>query len=156
MSRTEELLERFKDKLLFVEKKKEGIESLKELIDMEEDSIRKLTRPHLNSIVGQSIYSKDSVNSKKMDIRLYKVVENSKSRMYYDQLREKNASDQSDSPYFWDRAIYVVVRENKDIMALNNYLLARDCQINQGITDRDYKEKNNHLLLYLEVFDQYY
>ncbi|PRY83395.1 hypothetical protein [Alkalibacterium olivapovliticus] len=156
MSRIEALLEQYKDKLVIVDEKKDGLSSLRELVDLTEEPIEKLTAPHLNSIIGESIYSKDPPNTDELNMTLFKVVENEKSKRYYNDLNKIIQSSSPEPLYFWDRAIYCIVKDNRDILALDNLQLLYDYQVNQGITKKEYKEKSTDLLRYLEVFDMYY
>ncbi|MCC5896111.1 MAG: hypothetical protein JJU16_11685 [Alkalibacterium sp.] len=155
MSRLEELLEQHKDKLIFVEQKKEGFESIKELVDSIEEPIGQLSSPHLNSIIGISIHYKEPVDTEELNIKLYRVVENDKSLVYYDHLKERNKSISPDPFYFWDKSIYFVVKDNRDIMSLSDSLLWYDYQVNQGITHKEFRDKGEALFHYLQVFDMF-
>lgn len=155
MERIDILLEKYEDKLVFVERKKDGFESIKELVDSIEEPIEQLSRPHLNSIIGESLHSKEPIETDDLNVKLYRVVENDKSIVYYDHLKEKNKSTFPEPFYFWDKAIYFVVKENRDIMSLSNSLLWYDYQVNQGITYMDFRDRGENLLPYLSVFDAY-
>lgn len=155
MARIDELLETYGDKLVFVERKKDGFKSINELVDIIEESLEKLTLPHLNSLIGEPLHSQKSRDTDTADIKLYKVIDNEKSRVYYDYLMKMNKLKRNKPIYFWDEAIYFVVKEDRDIVSLGNLPLSYDYQVNQGITEKDYKEKSDDLLLYLEVFDMY-
>lgn len=156
MSRIEDLLVQYENKLVFVEERKVGFESIKELVDLLEEPIEKLTRPHLKSLIGENIHSKEPANTKGLNIKLYKVLENEKSAIYYDFLEKMTIFKFPEPIYFWDKAIYAVVKDDRDIIALDNSPLVYDYKVNQGITDKDYRDRNDTLLLYLEVFDMYF
>ena len=97
MHTIDSLLERYHDKLIVVEKKRDSLDILKNLVDIKEIDLNTI-HPSQLEIVKQNIKYDENYDDSPIKLHFYEVVENSKSEFYYNEL--KRTQSMSYIPYF--------------------------------------------------------
>ena len=142
----EYLLEKYKDKIIVKDKKKELSEVLKDLVDVEEVDYECLLSKHRNVIENSMGLSKGEGDTDK-NLHFYKIIRNKKSEMYYEEAEKNN--DKLYKLYFDELTVVVIFDDKKGIQQTNSNLLHRDCIIHKGVTKEDIQYKSDYLFHYL-------
>lgn len=146
MHTLDSLLERYHDKLIVVEKKRDSLDILKNLVDIKEIDLNTI-HPSQLEIVKQNIKYDENYDDSPIKLHFYEVVENSKSEFYYNEL--KRTQSMSYIPYFESPTIFGLHEKILGIEETNSELLYRDYVMLRGVTKKDLQEKNRYLFNYL-------
>ena len=142
MHTLDSLLERYHDKLIVVEKKRDSLDILKNLVDIKEIDLNTI-HPSQLEIVKQNIKYDENYEDSPIKLHFYEVVENSKSDFYYNEL--KRTQSMSYIPYFESPTIFVLHEKILGIEETNSELLYRDYVMLRGVMKKDLQEKNRYL-----------
>lgn len=146
MHTIDSLLDRYHDKLIVVENKRDSLDILKSLVDIKEIDLN-IIHPSQLEMIKQNIKYDGNHNGFPIKLHFYEVIENSKSEFYYKEL--KRAQNMSYRPYFESPTIFVIHEETLGLEETNSELLYRDYVMLQGVTQKDLQEKNQYLFNYL-------
>lgn len=147
MYTVELLLEKYRDKIVMVDERKDSLEILKNLVDLKELDLN-IIHPTQLEIIEYNIKNYDNSPIK---LHFYKVIQNINSEVYYKKLEQ--SQDISYKPYFEGPTIFVVHEETFGVVETNSELLYKDHVMFRGVTQRDLQEKNQYLFKYLSYID---
>lgn len=139
------LLEKYKDKITIVSKKRAALAVIEELVDIKKAPIEILTPTHMNFMVEMAT----NHGGDKAGLQLYTVIKNEKSSMYYREI----SNDTTYKSYFNEETVYLIVDDELGIMETNSSRLFMDFKINRGITQKDVDEKSTAFMDYLSTLD---
>ncbi|SFK68979.1 hypothetical protein SAMN04488569_10752 [Marinilactibacillus piezotolerans] len=142
----ESLLDKYQDKIIMVNKKKEPLAILKDLADIVEVDLN-ILHPFQLNIIKENIQYSLGETKKEVKLHFYKVIDNKKSNIYYNEINKKESLDHK--PYFEERTVFVIHEETLGIQETNSELLYRDFLMLSGVTKKDLEEKNQYLFSYL-------
>lgn len=145
------LLNKYKKKIIIVDKKKSTLENIKKFVDVKEITIGVLTNTHLSLSVENAKNSIYKTENYTIELHLYIVIQNEKSQEYYKNIQ----SDTSYMAYFKEKTIYIIADNTIGIIETNSDLLMRHVKIEEGITQKNINEKNIYLIDYLSTFDSF-
>lgn len=77
------LLRRYQDSFIYVNERKKAMNVLKEIVDVEEKSIEFLPEKRIELLVTNVVNSIYFDQSKEVSIKIFYVINNEKSRKYY-------------------------------------------------------------------------
>lgn len=140
------LLERYQEKIILVDEKKEKLDVLKDFVGIKElDS--NLIPPQQMEIFIQNIKSYEDYNGLPIKFHFYEVVRNNKSEIYYEELKQTQSLQHI--IYFDKPTVFIVFEENFGLEETNSNRLFRDYVLLRGVTKHDLQEKNQYLFHYL-------
>lgn len=133
-----ELLTKYEDSFIYVDERKKIMDVLKQIVDIEEKPIDFFLKKRIELLtinVVNSIYYNPTRN---VSIKLFNVINNEKSKKYYQQASKFN--NRTDS-LFEDEQIYVFIDKSVGIVETNSLLLSSDARILSGITYENVAKK---------------
>lgn len=142
----EALLAKYYDKIIMVDEKKDPLDVLKNLVDIKKLDLN-IIHPIQLKIIKQNIRYDENYNGSLINLHLYEVIRNGKSKFYYKELEKKQ--DISYKPYFEEPTIFVIYEETFGLEETNSDALHRDHIMLCGVTQKDLQEKNQYLFNYL-------
>lgn len=146
----EELIKKYHDNIVVVDRKKPVTEIIRGLVDIREIPIGTLTPTHLKfSMENVAHYIQDN-SDKTINLHLYQVLFNEKSVPYYQDI----SNDTTYIAYFEKKTVYIIAEDTRGIIETNSSLLFKDVKIARGVTKKQLEDKSLSLIDYLSVFDQ--
>lgn len=146
-----ELLTKYEDSFIYVDERKKTMDVLKQIVDIEEKPIDFFLKKRIELLtinVVNSIYYNPTRN---VSIKLFIVINNEKSKKYYQQAL--NINNRTDS-LFEDEQIYVFIDKSVRIVETNSLLLSSDVRILSGITHENVAKKDIYFMDYISAFEQ--
>ena len=146
-----ELSTKYEDYFIYVDERKKTMDILKQIVDIEEKSIDFFLKKRIELLtinVVNSIYYNPTRN---VSIKLFIVINNEKSKKYYQQAL--NINNRTDS-LFEDEQIYVFIDKSVRIVETNSLLLSSDVRILSGITHENVAKKDIYFMDYISAFEQ--
>lgn len=146
-----ELLTKYEDSFIYVDERKKIMDVLKQIVDIEEKPIDFFLKKRIELLtinVVNSIYYNPTRN---VSIKLFNVINNEKSKKYYQQVSKFN--NRTDS-LFEDEQIYVFIDKSVGIVETNSLLLSSDARILSGITYENVAKKDIYFMDYISAFEQ--
>ncbi|STP30511.1 hypothetical protein [Enterococcus durans] len=146
-----ELLTKYEDSFIYVDERKKIMDVLKQIVDIEEKPIDFFLKKRIELLtinVVNSIYYNPTRN---VSIKLFNVINNEKSKKYYQQASKFN--NRTDS-LFEDEQIYVFIDKSVGIVETNSLLLSSDVRILSGITYENVAKKDIYFMDYVSAFEQ--
>lgn len=146
-----ELLTKYEDSFIYVDERKKTMDVLKQIVDIEEKPIDFFLKKRIELLtinVVNSIYYNPTRN---VSIKLFIVINNEKSKKYYQQAL--NINNRTDS-LFEDEQIYVFIDKSVRIVETNSLLLSSDVRILSGITHENVAKKDIYFMDYISTFEQ--
>ncbi|MDT2837217.1 hypothetical protein P7H50_10085 [Enterococcus durans] len=146
-----ELSTKYEDSFIYVDERKKTMDILKQIVDIEEKSIDFFLKKRIELLtinVVNSIYYNPTRN---VSIKLFIVINNEKSKKYYQQAL--NINNRTDS-LFEDEQIYVFIDKSVGIVETNSLLLSSDVRILSGITHENVTKKDIYFMDYISAFEQ--
>ncbi|WP_240940406.1 hypothetical protein [Enterococcus durans] len=146
-----ELLTKYEDFYIYVDERKKTMDVLKQIVDIEEKPIDFFLKKRIELLtinVVNSIYYNPTRN---VSIKLFIVINNEKSKKYYQQAL--NINNRTDS-LFEDEQIYVFIDKSVRIVETNSLLLSSDVRILSGITHENVAKKDIYFMDYISAFEQ--
>ena len=146
-----ELLTKYEDSFIYVDERKKAMDVLKQIVDIEEKPIDFFLKKRIELLtinVVNSIYYNPTRN---VSIKLFNVINNEKSKKYYQQA--SNINNRTDS-LFGDEQIYVFIDKSVGIVETNSLLLSSDARILSGITYENVVKKDIYFMDYISSFEQ--
>lgn len=146
-----ELLTKYEDSFIYVDERKKTMDVLKQIVDIEEKPIDFFLKKRIELLtinVVNSIYYNPTRN---VSIKLFIVINNEKSKKYYQQAL--NINNRTDS-LFEDEQIYVFIDKSVRIVETNSLLLYSDVRILSGITHENVAKKDIYFMDYISAFEQ--
>ena len=146
-----ELLTKYEDSFIYVDERKKIMDVLKQIVDIEEKPIDFFLKKRIELLtinVVNSIYYNPTRN---VSIKLFNVINNEKSKKYYQQASKFN--NRTDS-LFEDEQIYVFIDKSVGIVETNSLLLSSDVRILSGITHENVAKKDIYFMDYVSAFEQ--
>lgn len=146
-----ELLTKYEDFFIYVDERKKTMDVLKQIVDIEEKPIDFFLKKRIELLtinVVNSIYYNPTRN---VSIKLFIVINNEKSKKYYQQAL--NINNRTDS-LFEDEQIYVFIDKSVRIVETNSLLLSSDVRILSGITHENVAKKDIYFMDYISAFEQ--
>ncbi|MFS0926149.1 hypothetical protein ACFC37_04000 [Enterococcus durans] len=146
-----ELLTKYEDSFIYVDERKKIMDVLKQIVDIEEKTIDFFLKKRIELLtinVVNSIYYNPTRN---VSIKLFNVINNEKSKKYYQQA--SNINNRTDS-LFGDEQIYVFIDKSVGIVETNSLLLSSDARILSGITYENVVKKDIYFMDYISSFEQ--
>lgn len=146
-----ELLTKYEDSFIYVDERKKTMDVLKQIVDIEEKPIDFFLKKRIELLtinVVNSIYYNPTRN---VSIKLFIVINNEKSKKYYQQAL--NINNRTDS-LFEDEQIYVFIDKSVRIVETNSLLLSSDVRILSGITRENVAKKDIYFMDYISAFEQ--
>ncbi|WP_028274536.1 hypothetical protein [Atopococcus tabaci] len=150
----ESLLAKYQDNLIKVDEKKDYLDVLKDLVDIEEVDLH-ILHPVQLKIIEENIENSADCSKNPIKLHFYRVIRNDKSGLYYKELED--AQSLSYMPYFKEPTVFVIHEEFRGLQETNSEWLHRDYIMLRGVTQKDIQEKNRHLfnyLSYLSAWDE--
>ena len=135
------LMNKYKDKIVIVDKKEPTTEIIKKLVDIKELPLEIINNKHL----------KITYDNAKI-LRLYQVIPNERSREYYEDIQ----NDTCYLAFFEEKTVYMIADDSIGIIETNSNLLMKNVEIERGVTKNDINERNIFLNTYLSRFDDDY
>ena len=146
-----ELLTKYEDSFIYVDERKKTMDVLKQFVDIEEKPIDFFLKKRIELLtinVVNSIYYNPTRN---VSIKLFIVINNEKSKKYYQQAL--NINNRTDS-LFEDEQIYVFIDKSVRIVETNSLLLSSDVRILSGITHENVAKKDIYFMDYISAVEQ--
>lgn len=146
-----ELLTKYEDSFIYVDERKKTMDVLKQIVDIEEKPIDFFLKKRIELLtinVVNSIYYNPTRN---VSIKLFIVINNEKSKKYYQQAL--NINNRTDS-LFEDEQLYVFIDKSVRIVETNSLLLSSDVRILSGITHENVAKKDIYFMDYISAFEQ--
>lgn len=146
-----ELLTKYEDSFIYVDERKKIMDVLKQIVDIEGKPIDFFLKKRIELLtinVVNSIYYNPTRN---VSIKLFNVINNEKSKKYYQQA--SNINNRTDS-LFKDEQIYVFIDKSVGIVETNSLLLSSDARILSGITYENVAKKDIYFMDYVSAFEQ--
>lgn len=146
-----ELLTKYEDSFIYVDERKKTMDVLKQIVDIEEKPIDFFLKKRIELLtinVVNSIYYNPTRN---VSIKLFIVINNEKSKKYYQQAL--NINNRTDS-LFEDEQIYVFIDKSVRIVETNSLLLSSDVRILSGITHENVAKKDIYFMDYISAFEK--
>ncbi len=146
-----ELLTKYQDSFIYVDEREQTIDVLKQIVDVEEKPIDTFLEKHIKMLsinIMNSIYYNPS---RELAIKLFTVINNEKSKKYY---QHTTFIDNGKDSLFEGEKIYVFVDRSVGIVETNSLLLASDVRILSGITHENVEKKDIYFMDYISAFEQ--
>ena len=146
-----EVLTKYEDSFIYVDERKKTMDVLKQIVDIEEKPIDFFLKKRIELLkinVVNSIYYHPTRN---VSIKLFIVINNEKSKKYYQQAL--NINNRTDS-LFEDEQIYGFIDKSVRIVETNSLLLSSDVRILSGITHENVAKKDIYFMDYISAFEQ--
>lgn len=145
------LLSKYQDSFVYVSERKKTIDILKEIVDIKEYPIDFFPEKHIELLTANAINSIYFDQSKEVSIKLFCVINNEKSRKYY---QHSSFIDNRADLFFEDDKLYIFLDESVGVIETNSPLLALDVRILSGITHDNVHKKDIYFLDYISAFEQ--
>lgn len=152
MDRLNYLLKKYRDRLIIIEEKKSDLEVLRDLVDLREWDLSILA-PVQREIFENNIRLQPEYRGEAINLHLFTVVENAKSRLYYEEILALGRNMYL--PYFDEPKIMVIGDETFGLQEVDSNLLYQDYILLRGLTLSDIEEKNFYLMHYLAAIDSW-
>lgn len=146
----EELIKKYQDNIVVVDKKKLVTEVICGLVDIKEIPIGTLTPAHLKFSMENAAHSIQDISGHTINLHLYQVLFNEKSAPYYQDI----SNDTTYIAYFEEKTVYIIAEDTRGIIETNSNLLFRDVTIARGVTKKQLEDKDLSLIDYLPFFNQ--
>ena len=146
------LMNKYKDKIVIVDKKEPTTEIIKKLVDIKELPLEIINNKHLKITYDNAKNSIHSKLNEEIILRLYQVIPNERSREYYEDIQ----SDTCYLAFFEEKTVYMIADDSIGIIETNSNLLMKNVEIERGVTKNDINERNIFLNTYLSRFEDDY
>ncbi|SDK91695.1 MULTISPECIES: hypothetical protein [Alkalibacterium] len=140
------LLEKYRNKIIMVDHKKNPFDVLKDLVDIKEIDLN-LLHPVQLELIEQNVNNTKRYGDTPIKLHFYEILKNIKSEAYYNEI--ENTQSMSHIPYFNEPTVFVIHEDYLGLQETNSNSLYRDCIISRGVTQKDIEEKNDYLFNYL-------
>lgn len=147
------LLAQYRDRLNIVEVKEDPLEVIKKLVDLEDYALENIVKAQLE-ILEYNTKQSPAYLGGKIDLRLYKVVNNEKSQLYYDEIHA--FGEGMFQPYFDDVTIVLAVEKTVGVIESDSRLFDYDYAFLRGVTAKELVEASPELTRFLalvEIFE---
>lgn len=151
MKNFSELLKKYQDTFIYTDKREKTSDILKKLVDVEEKSIDFLSQKRIKLLEENIVNSIYFDESNKTSIKLLFVINNEKSKKYY---QHPYFIQSVTDPLLKDERIYVFYDESVGILETNSSLLALDVRILTGISKKNVEKEDLIFKDYISAFEQ--
>jgi hypothetical protein len=144
------LRKKYQQSFIYVSERKKTIDSLNQLVDMEEKLIDFLPEKRLGLLAENTVNSIYFNGSREVSLKLFFVLNNEKSRKYYEHPYFTNTET---DPLLEDDRLYIFLDETAGIIETNSSLLASDVRILAGISPESVKKQDRYFRDYVSAFE---
>ena len=145
-----DLLIKHQDSFIYVDNRKKTSDILKQLVDLEEKPIDFLPQKRIELLENNLIHSIHFDKSKGVSLKLFFVIDNGKSRNYY---QHPYFIQSVTDPFLQDKRIYIFLDESVGMVETNSSLLGFDAKILSGISPKSVEKKDSYFMDYISAFE---